>query len=315
MAEKKVTTKKAVKKAPAKKAVAKKAPAKKAVAKKAVAKKAVAKKAPVKKAVAKKAVAKKEAIKKAPAKKAVAKKAPVKKVAKKAPVKTTTVKKATVRKAAVRSSAPSAASSRQVFDSLAPIPELNVATKSVRPEVKRQAPAAISPAPTAVQNEKSGRSKRGIFLLVAVLLFGGIYLVMNRDNQSATTAAPTPVTTPTETATPEPSASATAEPVATESATQEPVAATGTVRASYLYTSTGIRLAWNVSGADAASIEVSTSEDGKAFTSLATLNPEDRALRIIKVDTKGRTTFKVTVTPVVGEGFSTTVGLRGRFTL
>lgn len=306
MAEKKVTTKKAVKKAPEKKAVAKKAPAKKAVAKKAVAKKAVAKKAPAKKAVAKKAVAKKAAVKKSPAKKTVAKKAPVKKA---------TVKKATVRKAPVRSSAPSAASSRQVFDSLAPIPELNVVTKSVRPEVKPQAPAAISPVPTAVQQEKSGRSKSGIFLLIAVLLFGGIYLVMNRDNQSAITAAPKPVATPTESATPEPSASTTAEPVPTESSSQEPVAATGTVRASYLYTSTGIRLAWNVSGADAASVEVSASEDGKAFTSLATLNSGDRALRITKIDTKGQTKFRVTVTPASGESFSTTVSIRGRFTL
>lgn len=301
MAVKKATTKKAVKKAPAKKAVAKIATVKKA------AKKATAKRVPAKKTTAKKAVAKKAVVKKPPVKKATVKKVTAKKVVKKSPVKKATVK---------RSDSLSALN-REVFDSLAPIPEFKVTSKS--PLLNNPRPAQPMPAaqsvPLSNQKTNSGKNKSGVILLVVVLLFGSAYLLINGGSESGTTSAPTPVATPIESATPASSEVATAEPTPIESVSEAPTTSIGTVRASYLYTSTGIRLAWQVSGAEVDSVEVSKSEDGGEFSTLSTLMAEDRALRITKIDTKGLTRFRVTITSTSGESFSTSVAIRGRFTL
>ena len=281
------------KKAPAKKAVAKKAVAKKkvtaktAVAKKAVAKKAVAKKkVTAKKAVAKKAVAKKAvAKKKETAKKAVAKKAVSKKSVTK---KKTAVKKTAVKKTAVKKTA------------LASFP--------------------VTPAPTpllAVESDmaKSGSSKKVVALAAIVLLgIGGTWIASNegllskKENEViavAETAAPTPQ--PVVTETPQPSASPTPKPVVK----MEPKLVT----ASSTYTETGIRLAWKVKDIDVESIAVSAAEDGKEFSELANPASDIRSINFEKTDTAGKTKFRVTITSVNGEDFSSTIQLRGRFTV
>ena len=292
MAVKKVATKKAV----AKKAVAKKAVAKKAPAKKAVAKKAVATKAPAKKAVAKKAVAKKAASTKAPVKKAPAKKA--------------TVKKAVVKKTATRTTP-----SRLTFDTLAPISNPTTPVQATRPKFEAPAPKSTSTAaPVSIEREGKGKSK-GLFVLVGLIILGSLGYFITSGASSSTSAEPTPMASPTESATAKPtiSPSAEASPEVTEIAA--PVEVVNKVKASFTYTSTGIRLAWNVEGGEIASIRVSSSEDDNDFIELTSLASDARALRIIKTDTTGWTKFKVTISPVEGDEYSTTVGLRGRFTL
>ena len=286
MAEKKAPAKKALKKAPAKKAVAKKAPAKKVVAKKAPAKKAVAKKATVKKA---------------PVKKATVKKAPVKKA---------TVKKAIAKKAATRTTP-----SRITFDTLAPIPELSTPVRASRPKLETPAPKiASTPAPVSIAKEPKSKSK-GLFVLVGLILLGSLGYFITNGATSSTSAKPTPMASPSESATAEPTTSPTAEasPETTEAAA--PVEVVDKVTASFTYTSTGIRLAWNVKGGEIASVLISSSEDDNDYVELTSLSADARALRIIKTDTTGWTKFKVTVIPVEGDEYSTTVGLRGRFTL
>jgi len=280
----------------AKKAVAKKAVAKKKVtAKKAVAKKAVAKKVVAKKAVAKKAVAKKKVTsKKAVAKKAVAKK---KTAVKKTAVKKTAVKKTAVKKAAV---------------------------------VKKTALASfpVTPAPTpllAVESDtaRSGASKKVVALAaVAILGIGGTWIASNeglfskKDNEViavAETTAPTPK--PVVTETPQPVVTETPKPVV--SPTPKPVVtkAPKPVTASSTYTETGIRLAWRVKDIDVESISVSTAEGKKEFSEIATLASDIRFFDFIKTDTVGITKFKVTITSRNGEVFSSTIQLRGRFTV
>ena len=274
-------------------AVAKKAVAKKAVAKKKVtAKKAVAKKAVAKKAVAKKAVAKK----KVTAKKAVAKKAVAKK---KTAVKKTAVKKTAVKKTAVVS-------------------------------------FPVTPAPTpllAVESDtaRSGASKKVVALAaVAILGIGGTWIASNeglfskKDNEViavAETTAPTPK--PVVTETPKPVVTETPQPVVTEtpkpvvSPTPKPVVtkAPNPVTASSTYTETGIRLAWKVKDIDVESIGVSTAEGKKEFSEIATLASDIRFFDFVKTDTTGETKFRVTITSKNGETFSSTIPLRGRFTV
>ena len=280
---KKAVAKKAVakKKVTAKKAVAKKAVAKKTVAKKAIAKKAVAKKAVAKKAVAKKAVAKK----KVTAKKAVAKKAVAKKTVTK---KKTAVKKSAVKKTAVKKTA------------LASFP--------------------VTPAPTpllAVESDtaRSGVSNKVVALAaVAILGIGGTWIASNeglfskKDNEViavAETTAPTPK--PVVTETPKPVVTETPKPVVTK--------ALNPVTASSTYTETGIRLAWKVKGIDVESIGVSTAEAKKEFSEIATLASDIRFFDFVKTDTAGETKFRVTITSKNGETFSSTIPLRGRFTV
>lgn len=87
------------------------------------------------------------------------------------------------------------------------------------------------------------------------------------------------------------------------------------ITTSFTYTSTGIRLAWSVKGIDVESILVSSAEDGKDFTKIKTLAPTTRFLNLMKTDTTGSTKFQITTTSSKGETFSSTVGLRGRFTI
>ena len=291
MAVKKATTKKVVKKAPAKKSVAKKAPVKKATVKKVAPKKAVAKKVAPKKAVAKKA----------PVKKAVAKKAP----AKKAPV-----KKAVARKAPVRTSG------RPSFDDISLVPEVPTSTRT--PRSLTETPARTLPKierlETQVTNENKKGSRKLISLVLLILLGSGAYALTNKSD-AVSNPQPVETTAPVESPSPEESASPMAEVSTEPTATALPTVVSGTVSTSFTYTSTGIRLSWNIKGVDVKSIRVSSAEDKSEFITLTSLNGDLRSLRIIKTDTSGWTRFKVTVTPVDGEPFSSVVGLRGRFEL
>ena len=87
------------------------------------------------------------------------------------------------------------------------------------------------------------------------------------------------------------------------------------ITTSFTYTSTGIRLAWIVKGIDVESILISSAEDGKDFTEIKNLASTARFLNLMKTDTTGSTKFQVTTTSTKGETFSSTVGLRGRFTI
>jgi hypothetical protein len=63
------------------------------------------------------------------------------------------------------------------------------------------------------------------------------------------------------------------------------------------------------------SILISSAEDGKDFAEIKNLASTARFLNLMKTDTTGSTKFQVTTTTTKGETFSSTVGLRGRFTI
>ena len=188
--------------------------------------------------------------------------------------------------------------------------------------MKKAAVANVSAAPSLaallpVQNDtaRSGGSKRGVVLAAVILLgVGGAWIASTegvfskKDTQvsaGAETIAPTPQ--PVASVTPQPVASVTPQPVATIA--PKPVTATTT------YTATGIRLAWKVKGIDVDSIGIGAAEDGKEFADIETLASDVRFFDFVKTDTVGKTKFKVTITSSGGETFSSTVQLRGRFTV
>jgi hypothetical protein len=66
---------------------------------------------------------------------------------------------------------------------------------------------------------------------------------------------------------------------------------------------------------DVESIAVSTAEDGKEFSEVATPSSDARSINFEKTDTVGKTKFRVTIISVNGEAISSTIQLRGRFTV
>jgi hypothetical protein len=87
------------------------------------------------------------------------------------------------------------------------------------------------------------------------------------------------------------------------------------ITTSFTYTATGIRLAWSVKGIDVESIQISTAENGKDFIEIKALTGTARSLNFMKTDTTGSTKFQVTATSTEGKTFSSTLALRGSFTI
>ena len=295
---KKTTTKKAVaKKAVAKKATTKKVAAKKATTKKVAAKKTVAKNAVAKKSVAKKAVAKKSVAKKAVAKKTVAKKATAKKVATAAPVKR----------------AP-----RKVVDLTVGVPEVPFGGTSPRTPLRSPAPVATEPRISPVIPEER-KAKKGngplVFAVIAVIASAAYYFSQQSSSGSTPSTTPAPVASESPTVTPsaEASAEATAstEPVVTAS----PATSTLSAKPTFLYTSTGIKISWSTSGFDQYSdVILSASVDGGTFAPIRSGDGSISAFDVVKVDTVGKTAFKLIFTTSEGEKVtSSLVSIRGRF--
>ncbi len=279
-------------------AATKKSVAKKSVAKKSVAKKSVAKKAVAKKAVAKKAVAKKPATKKAVAKKAVAKKPAAKKPA---------VKKAVAKK--------SPAVSRQgskVVDLTSGIPEVPLRTSS---------PRSVSPqfvtddnfvSPTVTPQEKSQKGNGLLWFAVLALVASIAYFISQQGaTDSAQSASPSPTQVAQSESSPEatPEATASTSPMATSAPQVEKVTPT------FLYTSTGIEISWKGEGVGAFSkVTLASSEDGGDFLIIANGGADARSFDVEKVDTVGKTVFRLTFTQDGGETVSSApLTIRGRF--
>jgi hypothetical protein len=244
---------------------------------------AVKKRKATTKKVATRKVVKKSVKKKAPVKKSVKKKASVKKV-------NSQIKPAhaTMDSHSMFADVPISKSFKDIYDV---IEKTNRGT----PIIPLKSPAT----PTKAKKTSSNRNV-AIVALLLVLGFGGFMFANNPSSpaevQSEVVAEPevvakeeviAPITKPI------------AKPITT----------------SFTYTSTGIRLAWNVKGIDVESILISSAEDGKDFAEIKNLASTARFLNLMKTDTTGATKFQVTTTSTKGETFSSTVGLRGRFTI
>lgn len=271
-------------------ATAKKVAAKKSATKKAVAKKAVAKKSPVKKTVAKKAVAKKAPVKKSATKKVVAKKS---------------------------------VATRKVDTTLKfGIPEVPV-TSSTIPTNRTSAPlperTSPSPVVEVVTNTEKKRKGNGALIFAVVALLASIaYLITQMsDNSSPSAATPTPVASATESVSAEPTTEPTTEPSQAPATKAAAVTADVSATPTFIYTSTGIKVSWNIEGFSSyTKVVLSASEDGAPFAILAEGNSDQSSFDILKTDTVGRTLFKVTFTIDSGEKISSSaLGIRGRFTL
>jgi hypothetical protein len=172
---------------------------------------------------------------------------------------------------------------------------------------------------TAAPQSKSAKTggSAGFAILIAAIILGPSagYLLISEKSNVVEKSEATPAPSASESVEPQPSASPKEEVVPTAVASSSPKAVSGSVLASYTYTSTGIRLSWKVESAQISSISVSSSEDGKSFTVLQTLDSNASALSITKTDTEGETKFRVTITPTQGKEFSSTIVLRGRYTI
>ena len=254
----------------------------KAAAKKVAARKVVKKS--VKKSVKKKPATKKAAARKV-AKKSVKKKAPVKKV--KSKIKPA---RATIDSHSMFSDVPISKSFKDIYDV---IEKTNRGT----PITPLKSPAA---APKKSNKAKKTSSNRNVAIvaLLLVLGFGGFMFANNSsmpaEVQSEVVAGPQAV-------------APIAEPITVP--TREPITT------SITYTATGIRLAWSVKGIDVDSIRISSAENDKDFIEIKTLTSTARSLNFMKTDTTGSTKFQVTATSTEGKIFSSTVGLRGSFTI
>jgi len=250
---------------------------------KAAAKKVAARKV-VKKSVKKKPATKKAAARKV-AKKSVKKKAPVKNV--KSQIKPA---RATIDSHSMFSDVPISKSFKDIYDV---IEKTNRGT----PITALKSPAAAPKKSNKVKKTSSNRNV-AIVALLLVLGFGGFMLANNPSTldevQSDVVAKPQAVAPITE-----PITVATREPITT----------------SITYTSTGIRLAWSVKDIDVESIRISSAENDKNFIEIKALTGTARSLNFMKTDTTGSTKFQVTATSTEGKTFSSTVGLRGSFTI
>jgi hypothetical protein len=242
-------------------------------------------KATTKKVAARKVV--KKSVKKSVKKKPATKKAAVRKVAKKSVKKKARVKKvksqikparATIDSHSMFADVPISKSFKDIYDV---IEKTNRGTP-ITPLKSTAAPKKAEKA--------SGNRNVAIIALLLVLGFGGF---MFANNLSSPAEVQSEVVTEPEVVAPP------AKPITT----------------SFTYTSTGIRLAWNVKGIDVESILISSAEDGKDFAEIKNLASTARFLNLMKTDTTGSTKFQVTTTTTKGETFSSTVGLRGRFTI
>lgn len=229
----------------------------------------------VKKSVKKKPATKKATVRKV-AKKSVKKKAPVKKM--KSQIKPA---RATMDSHSMFSDVPISKSFKDIYDV---IEKTNRGT----PITALKSPAA----PKKSNKVKKTISNRNVAIvaLLLVLGFGGFMFANNpsmpAEVQSEVVAKPEVVTPPT-------------KPITT----------------SITYTATGIRLAWSVKGIDVDSIRISSAENDKDFIEIKALTGTARSLNFMKTDTTGSTKFQVTATSTEGKIFSSTVGLRGSFTI
>jgi hypothetical protein len=87
------------------------------------------------------------------------------------------------------------------------------------------------------------------------------------------------------------------------------------ITTSITYTATGIRLAWSVKGINVESIRISSAENDKDLIEIKALTGTARSLNFMKTDTTGSTKFQVTAISTEGKTFTSTVGLRGSFTI
>jgi hypothetical protein len=231
--------------------------------------------------VVKKSVKKKPATKKAAArkvvKKSVKKKAPVKKV--KSQIKPA---RATMDSHSMFSDVPISKSFKDIYD---------VIEKTNRgiPITPLKSPAA-APKKSNKAKKASGNRNVAIVALLLVLGFGGF---MFANNPSTPAEVQSEVVTEPEVVAPP------AKPITT----------------SITYTATGIRLAWSVKDIDVDSIRISSAENDKDFIEIKALTGTARSLNFMKTDTTGSTKFQVTATSTEGKTFSSTVGLRGSFTI
>ena len=247
------------------------------------------KKSTTKKVVARKVV--KKSVKKKPAtKKAAARKVVKKSVKKKAPVKKVKSRikpaRATIDSHSMFTDVPISKSFKDIYD--------------VIEKTSRGTPITPSKSPTASKMVKKTGDHRSVAIiaLLLVLGFGGFILANNPSSpteiQSDVLAQPKAVAPIT-------------KPIAVP--TREPITTL------FTYTSTGIRLAWSVKGIDVESIQISSAENDQDFMEVKTLTGAARSLDFTKTDTSGWTKFQVTTTSTQGQTFSSTVGLRGSFTI
>jgi len=239
----------------------------------------------------KKSAPKKAAVRKA-VNKSVKRKAPTKKAAARK-----VAKKSVKRKAPAKKAAPRIKPSRATMDSHSLFAEVPISKsfKNINDAIEKTSRGSLltpaKPLAAPKVSKKTGGARNVVVVaLILTLGFGG-FMLANNDSSLADKQI---------------------DPVI-ETEVVKPI--TNPITTSFTYTSTGIRLTWNVKGIDVESILISSAEDGKDFAEIKNLASTARFLNLMKTDTTGSTKFQVTTTTTKGETFSSTVGLRGRFTI
>ena len=251
----------------------------------AVAKKKTTKKAVTKKAVTKKAVTKKAVTKKAVAKKTSSKGAPGKNVA------LTHI-----------------------------IPEVPLGGKSISKSTRQleyRADDAIIQ--SAADTQRKFKSRNRIFIIGGVILLAsGVYIFSQRDLVgSSAEVVSTPSggekssTPSTKDSTLKVESNSVPESIAPSNSPNPTIS----VKPSFLYTSTGIKISWITTGLkDFSGVNLATSEDGGPFRTISDGDGSSTEFDLLKVDNEGITRFRLTFTSMDGSRVTAPLlSIRGRF--
>jgi hypothetical protein len=176
---------------------------------------------------------------------------------------------------------------------------------------------AIVP-PIAKQVSSPRRGKLLRVTLIPVLVIGLVVLFsqnLNSNEESNKSVAEnvevenevtTPTETPTSSPTPTPSAASTTEVAPVEIAS---------VQSRFVYTSTGIKLSWILTGADSIeSVEVSVVENNGESQKVGSYGPDTQFVEFLKEDNAGRASFTVSLLTKTGQKIiAPSLDVRGKF--
>ena len=178
---------------------------------------------------------------------------------------------------------------------------------------------AIVP-PSAKQVTSPRRGKLLRVTLIPVLVIGLVVLFsQNLDSSEESNKAvaenveiENEVTTPTETPTSSPT------PIPTPSAaptTEEAPIENASVQSRFVYTSTGIKLSWILTGADSIeSVEVSVVENNGESQKVGSYGPDTKFVEFLKEDNAGRASFTVSLLTKTGQKIiAPSLDVRGKF--
>ena len=182
-------------------------------------------------------------------------------------------------------------------------------------------PSKVSIVPPIAKQGNSPRRGKPLKVTVILVLVIGLIVLFSQNLDSSEVSnkavyenvevenevtAPTENPTPSPTPIPTPSAAPTNEEAPIENAS---------VQSRFVYTSTGIKLSWILTGADSIeSVEVSVVENNGESQKVGSYGPDTQFVEFLKEDNAGRASFTVSLLTKTGQKIiAPSLDVRGKF--